>query len=215
MKRISLNFFLKPEASIEKRFQTLKEYDKQKMAGYLYIILTLFSVSFLGLFAINPTLSTISNLKRQYEDDTFIESSLTKKIIALNQLSEQYKQIAPNLEVTELAIPRSNKIPDFTSKILYLAKQHNITIKKFDIGGIELYPGNQVSEGTSDKKSEENEFFTISLSVEGKGQEVNTFLLDIINIDRLITLDLIDLRKEQEDTASLTLGGKVYFDKKR
>src|SRR3989344_5000597 len=81
----------------EKYIGGLSDAQKKSITAYAYIILTLFTVSFFGIFAITPTLTTIGNLNRQYEDSKLVYEALNKKLSSLQLLDFQYKEIQPDL----------------------------------------------------------------------------------------------------------------------
>ena len=73
------NFFTKIKK--EKYLGFLPDLKKEKTQKYSSIIFSLVSLSFFGIFAINPTLSTIAKLKKELSDTKFVEEQLRKNII--------------------------------------------------------------------------------------------------------------------------------------
>ena len=78
MKRILI--FQKLQGPYSRYIETLTEEQRKKIIAYLYISLTLFTVSFFGLCGMTPTLSTIANLGKQYEDNKLGLDSLNKRL---------------------------------------------------------------------------------------------------------------------------------------
>jgi HAMP domain-containing protein len=89
----------------ERYYKELLPYiKKEKNQQYFAVILTLGASIFFALFAINPTLSTISKLKKEVEDRKFAESMLTAKINSLSSLSTEYEIIERDLELVYDAV---------------------------------------------------------------------------------------------------------------
>ena len=83
---------------IEKSNALLNEgKNKQQATAYLYIIFSFIALSFFGLFAIGPTLTTISDLNKQYEEEKVALKQLQDKNAALKSLSAQYLEVQDKL----------------------------------------------------------------------------------------------------------------------
>ena len=63
----------------EKYLELIPDLKKEKAQKYITIVLTLATVIMLGLFAINPTFSTIANLQKQIDDNNFVQQKLQQK----------------------------------------------------------------------------------------------------------------------------------------
>lgn len=182
--------------------ESMQQEKRQKFVAYIYIVLTLFTISFFGLFAIMPTISTISNLDKQYKDNLLVYESLKEKLSALQKLDQQYFEIQPDLELIYSAIPKTNRIPYLTRQIETLASVHNLTITHLEFGPIELSPI---------KKTEPSMYsFTFDISIEGNDFEVNNFIEDFINFDRIVALNHLVSGKTDKKYGA-TIGGKAYF----
>ena len=64
-----------------KYFELLPDLKKEKTKKYSSIIFSLISLSFFGIFAINPTLSTIAKLRKELSDTKFVDEQLVKLLI--------------------------------------------------------------------------------------------------------------------------------------
>lgn len=189
---------------IKNRFVTLDEQGKHKIIGAIYLILTLFTVSFFGIFAIQPTLSTISSLKRQYEDNERVDQALTEKLNALRTLRAQYDEITPSLELLFAALPKSPQVPQVVRKIEKIAQEHNTTISTFNIGTTEIFPAT--------KKSAAIYEFVFNVTVGGTSENIDAFIADIVNFDRIDTIDTIN-KSLKEESLQTNVVGRMYFNK--
>lgn len=198
-----LNFY---QTYLKNKLGNIDEEKEQKLTASLYIIFSLLSISFFGIFAINPTLTTISNLKKQYRDNMQVKNALYNKLDALNQLKEQYKNISTNLNLVYDALPVVSQIPYFTAQLQQIAKENNLTISRLEIGKAELYP--------AERKTGNLYSFLFQISAEGTDIDINNFIKEIISFERIISLDSLNLEQSGKNGNKLSLGGKAYFNKK-
>ncbi|RJQ27470.1 hypothetical protein C4577_01415 [Candidatus Parcubacteria bacterium] len=204
MDNLKLNF-KKIYKELEKRYSSLKEPEKKKILMYVYGILTFFTVSFFAVFAINPTLNTITNLQKQYEDSKYVKESLVKKKNALRQLDIQFQTIKSDLNIVYLAIPTSPMMPYLTRQIQNLAQVNDLKIIRLDFGGTELYPATN--------KPSSIYSYNFNISLEGDEKKAIAFISSIINFDRIITLSTININKTSTGEVNLSITGRAYFNK--
>lgn len=183
----------------------LSDEQRQKATMYFYISLTLFTICFFGIFAITPTLTTISNLNKQYSDNKLIYDSLQLKLSNLQRLDTQYETIRPDLPRIYDAIPRTTKIPQLTRQIEEIAANSGVNIKTLSFGTIEIYPNT---------KNDDIYSFTFTVNVGGTADSVNTFLANVINFDRIIGIDKVTTGKDELGQTNAQITGRAYFSSK-
>ena len=177
---------------------------RQKANLYFYIALTLLTVSFFGFFAIKPTLETVSNLNKQYEDNKIVYNSLRTKLSALQSLDSSYQQLQSDLDYVYAAIPQSSKIPYLTRQIETIAQQSGVILDRLDFQPVEIFPG---------QKKTENYSVVFNLTVEGSELNINSFISNLINFDRILSIDRIATGKNDSNVFAGSLTGKAYFSK--
>lgn len=185
-----------------------KQLENQRTIASLYLMLTLFSISFFGLLAINPTISTISSLQKQYDDGRLIDESLTQKINSLGLLSDQYGKIEPSLEKIYSAVPATTKAAYFLRQIQVIAKNNNIQLQTLEEGKTELFP--------AEKQKEANNSLEFNLSFSASKTDANNFINVLIKFDRIITINEINMYKnsfEQKLPFNVSIKGTAYFNK--
>lgn len=190
---------------IAKSNEYLNTGDKQKTTAYLYVIFSLLALSFFGLFAIGPTITTISQLNKQYEEDKVALKQLQDKNAALKSLSAEYVNIQSDLGLIDNAIPQAPKVAELTRQLEVLATNNNLVVQKLDTGLMELYP---VKNTNSPLFS-----FTISLNVTGLEVDVNNFLQELINMGRIIGIERLSTGKQQDNSFSASITGRAFFYK--
>lgn len=191
---------------IKKEFNSLiKKQGKQKIIAYLYVIFSLAAVTFFGLFAIQPTLSTISELHKEKEDGEFTLQQLKTKNQSLQRLSSEYQQIETDIEKLYEAIPTSPKIPELVRKIEILTNTNNLAIQSLTTGAIELYPTTRAGAQLFS--------YTINISAIGTEGSINSFIQELINIDRIISIERLSSGTAEQGLFSTTITGRAYFIK--
>ncbi len=90
---------------------TLNQFYQRPVAMVsLELFLSIGLVIFLGIFAIQPTLVTMSDLIKEREEKIALEEKLEKKIVSLQTVQEVYSQIEPQLYLLDEAIPKQPQL---------------------------------------------------------------------------------------------------------
>ncbi len=179
--------------------------NKQKAVAYLYIIFSFIALSFFGIFAIGPTIATISDLNKQYEEKTTALKQLEAKNAALKALGAKYIDIQSDLPLIDAAIPLSPKVGELTRQLEALTLSNDLVVQKLDTGLMELYPAiNNTSSVFA---------YTFSISVSGTEQDINRFIGDVINMGRMVGIDKLTTGKKLENIYTASITGKAYFIK--
>jgi Tfp pilus assembly protein PilO len=166
------------------------------------LTLTFFALSFLGTFAISPTLNTIAELNKKLADSEFVESSLKTKLDNLSSLNSQYESIAPVLPAIESAVPNPPQVPLLMAQIQKLAQDTGVTITNMQSYQVAL-----TKEKTSALPKGSSYIFTVTL--EGSLSNLLQFVETMSTFDRVVTLESINLTNES--TQRLTLRAKTFF----
>jgi len=190
----------------QKYLELMPDLKSDKNEKLLAAILTIIASILLGIFAINPTLSTIASLQKRLEDDKFIEQRLQEKINNLSLLEKKYETIQKDLPLVFDAIPNSAEIATLAAILQQISTSDTIELDDLQTLNVEL------SKETLAKKKYSSYQFTVAT----KGNYVDLIkLLDkLINFQRIITVDEISITKSSTINDSLlqfNLKGTVYF----
>lgn len=179
--------------------------EKEKAQQYASVILTFSALSIFGIFAINPTLSTIAQLHRQLEDTKAVDLKLQEKLNNLSSLQQQYQTLQPDLAYIQTALPETASVTLFTAKIQSLAATSDVAING-------LSTGDTLLTSTSSAKNVP-ESITFSVDIAGNREKVNEFLLGLSRLDRISTLEVfsVSTNSEKEKETVLSIRGKTYF----
>ena len=192
--------------NFEKYYKDLIPYfKKEKNQQYITLILTLSASIFFFIFAINPTLSTIANLKRQVSDAKFVEEKLSQKINNLSSLSLEYQTIKNDIPFILEAVPKNPEAPTLVAQIQALAEQSSIEVAKIEILPVDL----------NDRNATNSSSFFFELTGSSSFENIQKFLSSLTNMQRVISVDSIQISRIIQEGQGLELAvkGSAYFKK--
>lgn len=178
---------------------------KEKRAGqFTALVLTLVTIAFFGVFAINPTLGTISDLQKQLDDSTFTHDSLQKKIANLTTLQQKYADIQDGLTPLYNAVPTTVSLDVFVGQIHMLAGLGNIQLTRVQTLPVEI------STQTASAKYTAYEF---SIEAQGNYDDLKKYATTVATFNRLVTLNSISMTHvgKVDQTFRMQIRGKTYF----
>lgn len=191
----------------ERYYKDILPYLKiRKNQQYFAIILTLGASIFFALFAINPTLSTIAGLRREIEDSKFVELRLSQKINSLSSLSTEYIDIQDDIPFILDAIPDQPEVPTLIGQIQSVARSSNVVVSNLEVSKIGLTNQNFATRSSS---------FTFELTGLSSYDNLQRFISNLINMQRVVSIESISITKTAElnDNLQLNLKGSAYFKK--
>lgn len=151
------------------------------------LIFSLMALSFFGVFAINPTLTTITELQKKVQDAELVDRKLTAKITNLSLLQKAYPSIEGDIPTVYDALPQTARAANLLGKIKALAENQNISLTGIQIQKVKL---------TSDTESSGAvEPFSITMSGTGTYEDISTFLRNLYTFDRIVTVDELTITK--------------------
>jgi Tfp pilus assembly protein PilO len=181
---------------------------QEKTKKFTTIVLTLTASIILGLFAINPTLSTIANLQKQIDDNKFVDQKLVEKITNLSILQQKYSQIQNDLPAIYDAIPTSTEIPPLVAEIETIAKNSNLKLNNFQTFSVDLSNNAPINKNYSS--------FDFGFSGEGNYSDIVSFMNQLLNFQRILAISNISVSKldnSEKNIGALQLNfkGTVLF----
>lgn len=200
-KQILKDFTKERYMAIVKSHPNLQE---ERAQIYTMLILTLVSLSFLGIFAINPTLTTIFELNRKLDDSEFVSDSLKAKIANLSSLNTEFDALTNTWPLVENAVPENPEAARLLGQLQAIAKTSNVTLTDMRSSSLDL-PKSQVKKTTLPK----SDSFVFSITAKGDKDSLIRFADLVLSFDRVVTLESISYSNEAEE--SLTVKGRVFF----
>jgi len=182
----------------------LPDVKKENTKAVTMLIFTFFAMSFLGIFAINPTLSTIVDLHKQLEDSKFVYEKLTTKINNLASLQTQYESLTDDVPVVMDAIPASPAVTVLVGQIEAIARQNGTAIKTINVEEVKL---SKIVRPNKNSLS-----FTFAIEAEGDYDTLIRFAESLTNFNRVIVLEHVSLSSNSRNsTLLLLIKGRGYF----
>jgi Tfp pilus assembly protein PilO len=172
---------------------------------YTTVILTFAALIFFGLFAINPTLSTITKLQKELEDSKFVEQELETKINNMSLLQQRYSELSSDMPNIFAAIPDNAQAVPLAAQIQALAKNANISLSEIQV--------NKVDIAKAQKGEKTDGSFTLSFTGSGQEPEILAFIASLTDFDRIITFEEITVARDDKVTGgfAVTVLARSYF----
>lgn len=205
--KLPKNYF--ENLSINKYREYLKLLPEKKRKNTKVItmlIFTFFALSFLGLFAINPTITTIIELQKQLEESEFVYEQLTTKMNNLTNLQQQYSTLTDDLPFVYEAIPQTASVTTLVGQISAIADRETVQITTIRISPVIL------SDTKSPQGIKTHSSFTFILEAEGDYDNLMNFAKALTYFNRIVTIESIALTKDATTgQLILTMEGRQYF----
>lgn len=192
----------------KKYLELMPDFKQEKAQKYTSIVLTLIASILLGIFALSPTLSTITSLQKQLGDDKFVEQKLQEKVNNLSLLQQAYSNLQNDLPIVFDAIPQKSEIPLLAASVQALANGSNVKLTNF-----QTLPAEVSDKALSAKKFASYDF---NLTVQGDYQNMLSFMEKLVNFQRVTTIGNIAISKTIEiniTNLQLSIQGTAYFKK--
>jgi Tfp pilus assembly protein PilO len=173
----------------------------------LTVTLTIIASIILGIFAINPTLSTIVGLQKQLNDSKIYEQALEQKINNLAILNQKYKQIQDDLPIVLAAVPTSSEIATATAALQTIISSSS-AVALINLQTMEVNLSKQTL--TTNNYSS----YDFNFTVQGSYQDLINVLDNLINFQRVLTINSISFAKsvsETQNTLQLNVNGNAFF----
>lgn len=185
----------------DKYLELVPDFKKEKTQKFTTIVLTLIAIIILSIFAINPTLSTIANLRKQAEDAKFVKEKLDQKISNLSLLQTKYNSIRSDLPIIYESIPQKSEVPKLTGQIQSIAQKSNLLIVSFQATEINPFSKNILS------------YYPFNISAKGNYQNIMNFLNQLITMQRIVTISNISINQISSESTDLqaNIKGLVFF----
>lgn len=179
----------------------------KKTASYFTITLSLFSLSFFGLFAVRPTIITATSLVKSVNDLKKLNSDYENKISSIVRAQSEYELIRNDLPLINLSIPANATFNSLAQNIEKYAQQENLTIIQFQIDPVpisNLPPANKLYS------------YHFNLIVIGDYSSLSLFIQHVLNWQRLTTITSLDMAREgsgdNKGLIRMTMKGSTYYE---
>lgn len=114
----------------------LQFYHNPVAAVSLELFFSVSAIIFFSLFAIRPTLLTMSDLLKEIDDKKELISQLDRKIAALATVQTEFLQLQDRLVVLDEALPNTPELVYSLKTIEKIASEHQLIISSITVGTI-------------------------------------------------------------------------------
>ena len=191
---------------IRPSFQMIKNRSIQELSRFYQhpiakvsteLFLTIIAVVFLAVFAISPTLTTMSQLLKDIEDRKQTDQALTKKIAALSTVSNDVLALQNDITLLHTVIPNKPDLDGLLRRMEKIASTQNIILTSIKV---EQVP----RDSQENARTKQLNSITLDLTMRGTYPEIQQFLSQILIIDRFISLTNLSLNTQREFTSPET-----------
>lgn len=174
----------------------------------LEVFLSLGLVIFLGLFAVQPTLVTMSNLIQEIDEKRATSQQLTQKVAALSTAQSEYAALGPQLLLLEESIPSKPDVVKTLKIIEKLATENKVIITSLSLP--------QVPEpNASASASLAQTALSIQVSVTGDYPAIRQYAESLLTSRRLLQIETVNFtlnekRGSRSLSATLQLSAPYY-----
>lgn len=151
------------------------------------LVLTIITVVFFALVAIQPTLQTMAELIKTIEDKKVVDQKLSAKIATLSiaQAELASKQEAAN--ILDVAIPSTPTFPLLLKQIEKLISEQDVTLTSLTAQGVPI-ERDPTTVTTTDLQS-----IPLTLTVSGSYPDLIATLTSLYSLQRILVIDRVDL----------------------
>jgi Tfp pilus assembly protein PilO len=201
-----LNKFTIRDFAKERYLALVRSYPRlteEKTQIYLMLSLTFASLSFLGIFAISPTLTTIVELNKKLADSIFVDQSLQTKLTNLSMLHTQYESLSQTWPIVNSVIPNDPQVVLLLGKIHAIAINNNVLLTNLQANQIKL------SSLTPHPKYQKEANFIFTITAFGQTENLVQFVKTISQFDRVVLIEAINYVNEGKQ--SVTVRARAFY----
>jgi Tfp pilus assembly protein PilO len=190
-----------------KYLQLLPDFKEEKTKKFITLVLTLITLSFFGIFAISPTLSTISKLQKELEDNLLVDQRLKEKINNLSTLQQKYAELQGNLADVYSAVPKTPEVAVFMGQLREVARNNNVKVVSMQTFQVEAVP-----KVITIKKYIS---FNFNVSIEGGYENIYNFVKTLSEMQRIVLIENLSVTnifdRDKGNVLRLSIKGSAYF----
>jgi Tfp pilus assembly protein PilO len=178
----------------------------KKTASYFTLTISLLSLSFFGIFAIRPTISTAVSLNKKIQDLKKLNIKYEEKIGSLIRAQTEYEKIRNDLPLIDIAIPKNASFNKLVGGIERYADTENIILNQLQIDTVPI-----------STLSATGKLFNYGFNIQAVGnyQSLQAFINHLLNWRRIAKINSLDFTKEVSSPGAnlkLVIKGITYYE---
>lgn len=178
--------------------------DKSGLA-YTMAIFSFIALSVFGGFAIRPTLATITTLRKQIEDQRFLNQKMDEKIRSLTLAQKEYSLIQNIIPKIYASLPEDPEIVFLIQELERMTAQSQATFSGLNLGSV-----------TFSREKRPNKLLSLNFNfvVRGDFNALDNFLKNIPKLKRTITINNLKITPK-ENLLEVAIDASYYFKEGR
>jgi len=190
--------------------------NKPNFKIYLELILSLSAIVIFSIFAIRPTIITVSELNKEIKGKEETVAKLKEKIKNLQTASVNLQKESGRLPLITQAVPALASPEILVKQIETLVSQDGVTILRFSASDVLLVGKKEDIKKSKDfvSLSGDADELPFSISVTGPYQNLYSFLKSVENLRRPVKVDSFSITSSVTDLSkvlTLTITGRLPF----
>lgn len=173
------------------------------------LIFSIVAVIFFAIFAIRPTLQTMSELVKEIKDKQILDEQLDQKIASLNTAQSQYQKFNSQFYLLDEAIPKTARLVEGLKIVEKIASENDLVIQGITISAVP----DELSVATADKAKRDS--LTFNVDVVGDYLKIRQFINDLMNSRRMMIIDQVNFSlgssRYQENLTALVRINLPYY----
>lgn len=171
----------------QKLSQVLAEFYQRPIAQVSSeLIFSIVAVTVFAVFAIRPTLLTMSNLVKEMQDKETLNQALSQKIASLSSAQSEYISNQDKIVILDEAIPPNPRMAEAITIIEKIASENNLFIQNMSATDVPR------EDSTATVSAEKNRVSKpIIVTVQGDYPTIRKFVTDLQKTRRLFIADSV------------------------
>jgi len=189
-------------------------YKKPVARVSLELFISIVAVIFFAVFAIKPTLQTMSELVKEIEDKQELSQQLQLKIASLGTAQDQYRSYMDQFYLLDAALPKRPDLMEALKIVEKLASENNLAIQNMSVSNL---PDETL---TAEAGKAERKVLGLNVDVAGDYLSLRQFVESLIDSQRLILVDQVNFALSTDRSYEDYLVAKVrinlpYYEQKQ
>lgn len=159
---------------------------RRDIKAYLELLLSVISISILIVFAIKPTVVTITDLITRINSEKETANSLDTKIKNLGIAQNLYNQEESNINLLNSAVPDNADVATYIRQIEGLIQKNSLNTTSITVSQVPLIGSSSISTNATAGVSS-------SITVSGTYENLQNFIKDLENLRRPAILTKVNL----------------------
>ncbi len=174
------------------------------------LVFSIIAVIIFAIFAIRPTLLTMSDLIKELNDKQALSQSLTQKVAALSSAQTEYTNSQDKLAILDEAIPPEPRFGEAVAIIEKIASENNLLIQSVQAKAVPK------EDSTATGSAEKTRVSTpIVVTVQGDYPTIRNFVNALQTTRRLLVIDSVifnvsDTRSQKVLRAVITINIQYF-----